>query len=93
MAVLVDPPSRDSADGRPSAETSAAPAASPPAADLPPGLADQKLGDQKLGDQQLADQKLAEPPLTGRHCGRLRNPSIPWFSKNSIMKRAGKLHI
>ena len=44
-------------------------------------------------ESRIASTYTREPPVTVRHCGRLRKPRTPWLSKNSSRKRAGNVHI
>ncbi len=86
MAVLVDPPSRDSADKRPSAETSAVSLhlrkpASPAVESVEP-----ELLEPEIVAPELLEQKLAEPPLTGGRVEALMGRLIRVLSHSPLAR-------
>src|ERR1700760_4717531 len=101
MAVLVDPPSRDSADERPPAKTSAprepgaveavAGSASPgpdtrPRISPEPAPEQPGLLDPSAAALELPEQKLAEPPLTGGHVEALMGRLIKVLSHSRLAR-------
>src|ERR1700761_2834795 len=76
MAVLVDPPSRDSADKRPPAETSAA-----------DGTAVRsELLEPEIIAPELLEEKLAEPPATGGRVEALLGRLISVLSHSRLAR-------
>ncbi len=52
-----------------------------------------RAGDAQRTAASAPRRTRRDPPVTVRQRGRPRKPSIPWLSKNSTRKRAGKDHI
>ena len=100
MALLVDPPSRDSADERPSAgvpaeaaeETDAVPGSPVITEPLPePGpleaeSLEREPGEGEPGEAELTEPKLAEPPLTGGRVEALMGRLIRVLSHSPLAR-------
>jgi hypothetical protein len=95
MALLVDPPPRDSAGERPSAdvpvaapdETAAASAAAV-ATEPPPAAAESGPAASKAGESEASEPRLAEPPLTGGRVERLMGELIRVLSHSRLARPA-----
>jgi len=83
MALLVDPPQRDSADERPTAE---APSAAQDETQDSPVLIEQERTEQELQETELGEPRLAEPPITGGRVEALMGELIRVLSHSRLAR-------
>jgi hypothetical protein len=95
MALLVDPPSRDSADERPSAEVPAEASEESDAVPGPPVITEPLPEPEPLeagplerepGETELTEPRLAEPPLTGGRVEALMGRLIRVLSHSPLAR-------
>src|SRR4029077_12558402 len=85
MALLVDPPSRDSAGERPSAEVPSDPSGEDDAVPESP-VTTEPLLESEPGEAELTEPKLAEPPLTGGRVEPLMGELIRVLSHSRLAR-------
>jgi hypothetical protein len=86
MALLVDPPHRDSAGERPPAEVPSAAPDETAAASAPPVITEPEPLAPASGEPEVSEPKLAEPPLTGGRVEALMGELIRVLSHSRLAR-------
>lgn len=86
MALLVDPPQRDNADGGPAAESPSAAGDAVAAAPGPPVLTGQQRADPEAPETEPGEPRLAEPPISGGRVEALMGELIRVLSHSPLAR-------